>query len=218
MAKAASLSKNVHWCALLAVLVGAGCSSSRMVQVSPRVDLASLGTIGMIEFRARGDDAAMSQQANRQFLSAIQAAQPGVPVLELGDEARVLSAMGSQELDAETVRAIGEKLEVDALIFGVLEAREVRPKVALGAGLSSLNARAEIEGTLTAKMYDTRTGATLWTCAATDRKTLAKLSVSSGGVSGGGTSDTDGVREKLLEELVVRATDDFRPGWIRVKE
>jgi len=203
---------------LLVALSFAACSSSRMVQVPPRVDLAALGTIGMIEFRSQANHADLSQQTNRQFLTQIQAAQPGVPVLELGNESRVLTAIGSQELDPATLRAIGEKHEVDALIFGVLEAREVKPKVGIGSGLGSLNARAEIEGTLTAKMYDTHTGATLWTCATTDRRTIASLSVSGGGVSGGGSADAADARADLFEELVLRATGDFRASWMRVRE
>ena len=116
------------------------------------------------------------------------------------------------------MRAIGEKHRVDVLLFGVLEAKQVKPKVSIGAGLESLKAKAEIEGTLTAKMYDTRTGATLWTCAAADKRTVAALSVSGGGLSGGGTADADGARSELFQALVVQATGDFRPSWVRVKE
>ena len=201
-----------------AALLLAACSSSRLVPVPPRVDLTELGTIGMVEFRAPSDGAELSRQANRQFLTEIQAAQPGVPVLELGDETRVLASVGAPELDPETVRAIGEKHRVDVLLFGVLETQHVKPRLSVGGGLESLRADAEIEGTLTAKMYDTRTGATLWTCAASDKRTIAGLSVSSGGLSGGGTADVDGARSDLFHALIVKATDDFRPGWRRVKE
>ena len=201
-----------------AALTLAACSSGRLVQVPPRVDLAAMGTIGMVEFRSPEGSAELSRQANRQFLTEIQSAQPGVPVLELGDEARVLGGVSARTLDPETVRAIGEKHRVDTLLFGVLSAKEVKPKVSIGGGLESLKAKAEIEGTLTAKMYDTRTGATLWTCATADKRTIAALSVSGGGLSGGGTADTDGARSDLFQALVFQATGDFRPSWMRVKE
>lgn len=203
---------------VVAVLVLAGCSSSRMVQVPPRMDLSTMGTIGMVEFRSPQGSVELSRQANRQFLTELQAAQPGVPVLELGDETNVLGSTDVGRLDPETVRALGEKHQVDVLLFGVLEAEEVKPKVSIDSGWQGLNARAEIEGTLTAKMYDARTGATLWTCAATDRCTIAALSVSGGGLSGGGTADADGARSALFQGLVAKATNDFRPSWVRVRE
>jgi hypothetical protein len=201
-----------------AALTLAACSSSRMVQVPPRVDLTAMGTIGMVGFRAPQGSDELSSETNRLFLTEIQAAQPGVPVLELSDEARVLDGASAGMLNAEFVRAIGEKHQVDALLFGVLDAKQVKPKVAIGGLLESLNAKAEIEGTLTAKMYDTRTGATLWTRTVADKRTIAALSVSSGGLSGGGTADADGARSELFQALVIQATDDFRPSWARVEE
>lgn len=194
------------------------CSSGRMVQVPPRVDLSELGTVGLIDFRSPQGSNDLSRQANRQFLTEIQSAQPGVAVLELGDEARVLQGVGAESLDPETMRAIGEKHRVDVILFGVLEAKEVRPKLSIGGGLESLNAKAEVEGSLVAKMYDTRTGATLWTCSRNDTRAIAALSVSGGGLSGGGTTDPAAARGELFQALVARATEDFRPTWTRVRE
>ena len=94
----------------------------------------------------------------------------------------------------------------------------MKPKVSIGGGLESLNATAEIEGTLTVKMYDTRAGATLWTCSAADNRTIAALSLSTAGVSGAGSADAKGARHELFQALVAQATNDFRPSWTRVKE
>jgi hypothetical protein len=67
-------------------------------------------------------------------------------------------------------------------------------------------------------MYDTKSGATLWTGVVADKRTVGALSVSSGGLSGGGTADMDEARSELFHALVVEATEDFRPGWARVSE
>lgn len=193
-----------------------GCSSTRTVQVPPRMDLREYGTVGLIDFTTGASSSELARQTNEHFLSEIQTAQPGVPVLELGPEYLVLTRAGSNTLDLATIRAIGEQHQVDVLLFGVLDAKEVRPRISIG-NLESLNAKAEIEGTLTARMYDTHTGATIWTCAMADKRTLATVSVSEGGVSGGGSSDAAGVRAELFESLVTRATRDFRPSWRRVR-
>ena len=192
------------------------CSSSRMVRVEPRMDLRDYGTVGLVGFSSNASDA-VAVQTSQQFLAALQSAQPGVPVLELGDKTYVGSTR-TGTLDPAMIRAIGAKHDVDVILFGVLDAKEVRPKISLGGGLESLKASAEIEGQLNVKMYDTRTGATLWTCAARDRQTVAGLSVSSGGLSEVGVNDPDESRDRLLRNLVERATTDFRPTWRKVKE
>ena len=48
-----------------------GCSSSKTVQVPPRMDLMRYGTIGMISFSSQ-DDSGLNDQASREFLAALQ--------------------------------------------------------------------------------------------------------------------------------------------------
>lgn len=211
---------NAGWkIGVLGIALGlTACSSSRTVQVPPRVDLAEFGAVGLIEFSSSRVADDLRQEANREFLAAIQAAQPGTPVLELGEERRLLDEVQGSSLNPEALRAIGQKNGVDVILYGVLDAKEVRPKLSVGTGLESLSARAEIEGSLIAKMIDTRTGATLWSCSASDRRTLAALSVSGGGVTGAGANHPDEARSELFRSLVVRATSDFRPTWRKVKD
>lgn len=208
------------WVAILATALAitlAGCGSTRMVQVPPRVDLAELGTVGLIDFSTPSGGGDLGARANRQFLTAILAAQPGVPVLELGDEEELLADVHGQGLGPETMRQIGERKQVGVVLHGVLETQEVRPKVSLGAGLESLNAKAEIQATLVARLYDTRTGATLWSRSVSERRTVASLSVSGSGVDNAGAKDPDEAKAELVSALVAAATSDFRPGWTRVK-
>ncbi|GJM43939.1 MAG: hypothetical protein DHS20C21_07810 [Gemmatimonadota bacterium] len=197
-----------------AVSLLAACSSTTTVQVPPQMDLRTYGTVGMIEFSSDAPND-LRQEASREFLAAIQAAQPGVPVLELGNERRVLDAVGGSRMDPETIRAIGELYHVDVLVHGVLDAQEVRPKVAIGGNVESLSAKAEIEGSLATKIYDTRSAATVWTGNAHGKETLASLRVSDGGLSGLGAAHPDDAHEKLVRNLVASATRDFRPSYLR---
>jgi hypothetical protein len=104
---------------------------------------------------------------------------------------------------------------VSALIVGVLEAKPVKPRVAVGGGLESLSARAEIEGELNAKLYESGSGATMWSSLAHGRETVASVSVSGGGLSGLGANSRDDANGRLVRGLVDRATEDFRPTWVR---
>jgi hypothetical protein len=195
----------------------AACSSSRLVQVPPRMDLRGYGTIGMIEFASNTQED-LREAASHEFLTALQDAQPGVPVLELGSERRVLRSLPADELDPSTIRAIGERYQVDVCLVGVLETKEVKPKVSIGSTVESLSATAEVEGSLSAKLFDTRNGATLWSSRAQGKETVAHLSVSEEGLSGIGASDPDDALGQLVHTLVSRATTDFRPSWIRQRD
>lgn len=192
--------------ALGALALGA-CSSSTLVQVPPRMDLRGYGTIGMLQFSS-DDESGIGRQATQEFLTMLQAAQPGVAVLEI-------PAPAEGTLDAEAIRELGRRHGVDALIVGVLEAKPVKPKIAVGGGLESVSARAEIEGVLNAKLYESGSGATLWTALSRGRETVASVSVSGGGLSGLGANSRDDANERLVRGLVERATEDFRPTWIR---
>jgi len=212
MARQSSI--RVGWRLLLgAALLAAGCSSSKIL-VPPRVDLARYGTIGMIEFTSTGD-AKLGGEASREFLAAIHAAQPGTPILELGHERGLLGAVNGKALDPETIRAIGEKYRVDAIVVGMLGAQEVKPKVSVGASLENLSASAEMEGLLDARIFDARSGATIWTAAARAKEQVARVDLSKGGLSSVGASAPDDARSRLVQSLVERATMDFWPRWER---
>ena len=193
--------------AVLGALALGACSSSTMVQVPPRMDLRGMGPIGMVTFSSNeGDD--LARQATTQFLAALQSAQPGVPVLEI-------PAPTDGVLDPAAIRALGKEHGVSALIVGVLEAKPVKPKVSVGGGLESLNARAEIEGELNAKLYQAGSGATMWTSLSRCRETVASVSVTGGGLAGIGANSRDDANGRLVRGLVDQATVDFRPTWVR---
>ena len=193
--------------AALAAFVGA-CASSKVL-IPPRMDLARCGTIGMINFEA-GADGDLGQFASQEFLASVQAAQPGTPVLELGASQEVLYAVKRTTIDPETIKAIGKKYAVDAIVFGRYTTEELRPRVSLDP--ASLNASAEIQGHLESRIYDTRTGATLWTNTAGARQTVAKVQLGGGGIAGGGQS-MDDVHDRLVHSLVDQVTTDFWPHW-----
>jgi hypothetical protein len=166
----------------------------------------------MIEFSARGAPG-LGSLASREFLSALHAAQPGTPVLELADEPRVLAALGGRALDPDTIRAIGERYRVDALIVGRLEAEPAVPNLAFDSAARWVTASAELQGRLDARIFDARTGATVWTNSAHATQPLARVDVSATGVSGVGAGAAEDTQLHLVRSLVERATTDFWGRW-----
>jgi len=168
----------------------------------------------MIDFTVNGPEA-LAPVASQQFLASVQSAQPGVAVLELGPRERVLAAVGGGALGPETIRAIGEKYELDAILVGELRTQEIQPRVSMRE-LSSFSAQAEIEGVLSARIFETRRGATLWTTSAETRAPLARVALDP--FRGEGDVDANApeqVRVALVRKLVSQATADFQPRWVQ---
>ena len=109
--------------AALAVIMLIGCgggSRNVTVTVPPKVDLKAYNTIGIIEFSSNEQQGDLQQFATQRFVQTMQSSQPGVRVLELGSEERVLASVKHQELDVDAIEAIGKKYRVDALVTGDL--------------------------------------------------------------------------------------------------
>jgi hypothetical protein len=192
-----------------------GCSSTpkrEAVRVPPRLDLSRYGTLGLVDF-ASADEPDLGRLASREFLAAIQSAQPGTPVLELGSQERLLAQVKRDALDIEAVRALGEKYRVDALIVGSLDSQRVSPKVAFDSTVAFATASAELEGALDVKILETRSGATVWSTSTRAKAEIAGVQVSDRGIASTGTHSPDDARQRLLQRLVRKATPDFWAHW-----
>lgn len=194
----------------IASIVVSACASK--VLVPPRVDLARYGTIGMIEFSS-DDGEGLGPLASQEFVAAIQSAQPGVPILELGEKGRVLRSVQRDALDPEAISAIGEKYRVDAVVAGDFDAEGVRPKFSMGSMMKSMSASAYIEGVLIARIFEARSGATIWMNTARGRETVAHVDISKSSLPHFGAQDPGDAQGRLVRGLVARLTTDFWPHY-----
>jgi hypothetical protein len=200
----------------LLALAGLACAGPK-VEVPPRVQLANYGTVGMVAFSPQGDHASaveMADVATERFLAAIQGAQPGVPIVELGDSLGVLAAVDGEELDLDTIMAIGDRYGVDVVLIGELRADQAKPTFSMHS-IESVRAGAKLEGVLSARLYQTKNGATLWTNAARGYQNIATVSLAKGRLPGVHGRDVQTVEQDLVRSLVGTLTRDFRPRWVR---
>lgn len=206
--------KNSMKTAVLGMLIAAvsGCGGTRTM-MPPLIDLQAFEKIGLVEFSSN-PTGKLQTLASQDFLQTVQAAQPRVPVLELGDQAAVLAAVGRDKVDAETIRAIGRKFDVDAVIVGNLEFTDAKPRVGVNPTLSSVDLRADVEASLTTRLMEVGSGATVWTRSASSKETVAKVGLNGGNVYFG-ASDPEAAYGGLIQNLVDRITEDFRPYWVQ---
>lgn len=198
---------------LAAFAMLAACSHTVVVPVPPRVDLKGYNTIGIVEFDSNSDRAT-SASATRQFQEQIQSAQPGTRFIELGERQALLASVGGKQLDAPTLKRIGQQYGVAAVFLGDIAYSEPRVDLKI-SDITKLQGgvRAEVRGDMSAKLFETATGASVWSNSGWVRKQLGALSVSESGVRGG--MQNSNPREEMLPTLVYEITGDFRPTSVR---
>jgi hypothetical protein len=200
------------WVLLLGVALSA-CSGKKItVEIPPHIELSTMGTIGVIAFDVQSD-APLQGDITLKFIQHMQAAQPGVPVLELGSQADVLREVGFDSLDTEAVKAIGKKYGVDTLLTGTLEVTQSAPDVTFGQYLTSMSAATYVRGNLDARLRQTRTGATLWSNGANGKWKLAGVNLASGSLPSIGINNSEDKYKKMLQDLAQVGTADFRSTY-----
>ena len=196
---------------LICALALAACARPRVL-VAPRVDLRAWRSVGLIAVEApRG----VGPQATARLLETLQAAQPGVAVLELGGEREVLASVGRSRLDFESVRALGERYRVDAVLVARIELGEAKPNLRVASGFDSLSAEARVNGAFQARLLRASDGATVWTTGSTGSRSVARVRAERGAGVALAAEDPADVDARLVQDLVYEATHELRPTWER---
>jgi hypothetical protein len=193
---------------LATALTLCGCAKTITVTVPPRVDLRAFPTIGLIEFDAH-PPGELGPDATQMFLGNLQAAQPGVRVLELGSRDKVLRELGMADLDSLAIRAIGEKYGVAAVLSGSVELSEIQTDTKLSSDLSALTAQAKIGGKMSGKLWDSANGATIWTNSSWGSWPVAKISLTEGGAGSFSYRNLSERRNQILMSLITALNGDF---------
>ena len=191
----------------------AACSSHHetTVRIPPLVDLQGYGVVAMIDFSSSADGT-LATLATQRTVQALQAAQPGLRVLEIGGRDEVLREVGHEELNWTAVKAISEKYGVATVMSGHLEVTEVKPRIDLRNVLRSIHVEAEIGATLHARLLEGASGATLWSRSASATESVAHVSLTSSGPSFS-ADDPEEAYGRLVRFLVRGVTEDFRAHW-----
>jgi hypothetical protein len=200
-------------CVLLSTAALVACGGKKItMEIPPQINLTTLGTIGVIAFDVQSNEP-LPSDITLKFIQHLQAAQPGVPILELGSQTHVLREVGFEALDTDAVKAIGKKYGVDSLLTGVLKVSQSSPDVQVGNDLTSMRAASYVRGYLNIRLRQTRTGATVWSNGAHGKWKLAGLNLASGHLSSIGMNNVEDTYKKMLQELARVGTTDFRKSY-----
>jgi hypothetical protein len=120
-------------------------------------------------------------------------------------------------MDIEAVKAIGQKYNVKGLIAGNLKVTDVKPKLQVLTIIKSMGVQAEIQAALTVRLFETQSGATVWTRSSNDRRTVGHVSLT-GDIVDFSAKDPEEAYGELAKSLVYRITDDFWSHWERQQQ
>jgi hypothetical protein len=196
--------------AVAAGILFMGCGGKKVL-IPPRIDLKTYGTLGMIQFEtsSKGN---LAEYTSQKVLNALQQAQPGTPVVEMGTLQSVLAALGRTELDVEAIKLIAGKYGVGGIITGKLNVEKVKPSVNISTIIRELGVSAYVEASLAVKLLDVQTGATVWSNSALGREKVASVGLTGGDVFFN-AKDPEKAYGSLVKRLVSVVSDDFWSHW-----
>ncbi len=197
-------------------LLFAGCSKTVVVTIPPKVDLKAYKTVGVIELSGKPDDG-LTRDATQKFFGNLQGAQPGVRLLELGSRESVLKDLGRSDLDFQAIRALGEKYGIDAVLTGNIELSDVRPDVNFSGGLTSVSAQAKIDGKMNAKLWETASGASVWSNSSWGSWSVGGVKLTNGGMPSVGYKNPKEKRDEIVMALIKALNHDFWPTYQKRK-
>jgi hypothetical protein len=194
---------------LVSAVLSSGCGPRTVVQaappvlVPPRVDLAGLEQIGVVQFRA-SEGNGLGDLATQRFVESARRDQGLVRMVDLGT---------SPTPDRDVT--LGRERGVRTVLAGELTVSKVRPKVRVASDLASGGVSMSLEATLAVRMIEVESGASIWS-----RSARATRSVGNVGVFGGkevvfDAGDPEGTYVRLVDELVSQVTGDFHAQWER---
>jgi hypothetical protein len=191
------------------LLFAAGCAR---VYVPPRTDLGPHQNIGIIKFKPSIVSPGLAELTTQKFIQAVTEDQPGIRVVELGDETSVLAAVSQTVLGFDAWKAIGEKYGVRTVFAGDLNISNIQPKISIGPGLNFASFEAEVDATLFCRLVETGTGATIWSGSASEERTVGGIS-KWGNSYGFNAEDPNATYGDFARSLTRKATRDFRETW-----
>lgn len=196
------------------VLLSLGLACGSKVMVPPRIDLREHEVIGIINFTfsSKGN---LGDFATRKFTEAARQDQGLVRIIPLGSESEILKTIGYEQLNQAAIKAIGEEQNLKTILTGELVVSDIRPNIQITPGLGFLSISAEVDATLSVQMFETSTGASLWSSSASDTRTVGNISIFGGKNFAFDAKDPEKAYGNLINSLVTQVTRDFRVSWRR---
>lgn len=192
---------------ILPILV-LGCGPK--VLIPPKIDLTKYDPIGLITFKSNAKGK-LSDFITLKFLDEISRSQQGIKIIELGNEDKILKSLDRQTLDPTVIQMLGNKYNLKAVITGDLNVSDIKPKVSITSIITSMRVKAEVQATLIVRLIETKSGATIWSNLAEDKRSVASVSIFSKNDIAFDAQNPDDAYGELADSLIKAVTEDLKP-------
>ncbi len=198
---------------IIVLFLISGCGPR--VMVPPEIDLTEYEVLGLIGFSSNMEGN-HDEYATQKFIEAITENQKGIRIIELGSEDEILESLNQEKINSKAVKVIGEQYSVKTLIIGDLDISNVRPKIDILSLTKYMSFSAEVKASLSVRLLETNSGATIWTSSSQDEADVAHVSIISGNLFSFNATDPDEAYGDLIDKLVRDVTKDFRVTYKRM--
>jgi hypothetical protein len=199
---------------LAAATACGGGHRAATVTIPPRLDLRQYGHVAaLVTFTAENAKGSLHELATRRFAEKVLSATRGIELLELGDPAPLLKQSGERVFGAASAKAVGATREVPVVFAGHLKVSNVKPSGGMsGFFVPHLEATVSVE--LTAALYSTHSGGTLWRAGSSASEKVGQISMA-GGEPSFSAKDPGAAYGRLVDRLVAVVTRDLYPSYER---
>ena len=194
---------------MVMLFIIAGCC--KKVLMPPDVALNNYEPIGIVNFSVNAEGE-LDELTTQRFIEYMRWDQPGIEVLELGDEETVLAAVNESKMTIEAIKTIGNYYQVKTVIVGNIDVSDIQPNIDFSTSFPYVSAKADIEATLIAKMYKTLNGASVWSGARTVKTEIGSVKLFENHISFNAENPIEAYGN-LVDRLVWNITWDFRNTW-----
>lgn len=206
------------FCFLILFVLSLSCGPK--LTLPPKIDLTKYQGVGIIGFGCNAEGK-MDEYATRRFIITIKAYQKEIRLIDLGSEEEVLESVGAEQLDPEAIRTIGNKYNVDAIFTGELEIKEIQPLVPVNlysrtrptrgkTQIQGQRAKAAVKAWLSARLWETKTGGTIWRSSAQGEEVVNQVRFLSETKAIFDATDQPEAFFDLINPMVKQITTDFK--------
>jgi hypothetical protein len=186
----------------------------------PKIDLTKYQGVGVMGFGCNAEGK-MDEYATRRFIITIKAYQKEIRLIDLGTKEEVLESVQKEQLNPEAIRSIGNKYNVDVIFTGELEIKEIQPLVPVNiysrtrptrgkTQIQGQRAKAAVKAWLSAKLWETGAGGTIWRSSAQGEEIVNQVSFISETKAIFDATDQQGAFFDLINPMVKQITADFK--------
>ena len=199
----------------LMILGTASCNRrppAQTVMVPPFIDLKQHEMIGVVQFGSTSKGK-LGPLVTSRFTEWARRDQGLVRIIQVGSRDEALRSVERDRWDAEAVRALGQKHGVQTILTGDLTISNVRPDVRVSASLRSGEVSAMVDAALEVQMFESATGASIWSSSSRATQGVGHISVFSGKGFAFDAKNPEEAYGGLVDALVEQVTRDFRATW-----